>query len=125
MELVALVAAVALLEYVFFGFQVGQARGRYNVDAPATSGDPMFERYHRVHQNTLENLVIFLPSLWLFATYVSEPIAALLGLVFVVGRGVYARLYVLDPPKRAPGVLLSFGANMILLIGGAIGALFA
>lgn len=122
MDLVVLVAAVALLEYVYFGFQVGRARDRYGVAAPAVSGDAIFERYHRVHQNTLENLVIFLPGLWLFATYVSETIAALLGVVFIVGRAVYARLYVQDPPRRSVGVMMSFPIGLILLIGGTIGA---
>ena len=117
-----LIAAVALLEYWYFGFQVGRARGKYGVAAPAVTGDPIFERYHRVHQNTLENLVIFLPGLWLFATYVSEPIAALLGVVFIVGRAVYARLYVQEPARRITGVLMSIPIGLILLIGGTIGA---
>jgi uncharacterized membrane protein YecN with MAPEG domain len=125
MKYVILVAAIALLEYVYFGFQVGRARGTYGVAAPAVTGDPIFERYHRVHQNTLENLVIFLPGLWLFATYVSPTIAALLGVVFIVGRALYARLYVQDPPRRSVGVMLSFPVGLILLIGGTIGALFA
>ncbi len=122
MDFVILVAAVALLEYFYFGYQVGQARGKYGVEAPAVTGDPIFERYHRVHQNTLENLVIFLPGLWLFATYVSEPIAALLGVVFIVGRAVYARLYVQEPARRSTGVIMSFPIGLILLIGGTIGA---
>jgi uncharacterized MAPEG superfamily protein len=104
---------------------VGRARARYGVAAPAVSGDPIFERYHRVHQNTLESLVIFLPSLWLFATYVSEPIAAGLGLVFIVGRAMYARLYVLDPPRRSLGVAIHFSATAILLLGGTLGALLS
>ena len=122
MEFVILVATVALLEYVYFGFQVGQARVKYGVEAPAVSGDPIFERYHRVHQNTLENLVIFLPGLWLFATHVSEGIAALLGVVFIVGRAVYARRYVQDPPRRRLGVMMSFPIGLILLLGGTVGA---
>jgi uncharacterized membrane protein YecN with MAPEG domain len=122
MEFVVLVTAAALLEYVYFGFQVGMARTKYGVDAPAVSGDAIFERYHRVHQNTLENLVIFLPGLWLFATYVNEMTAALLGVVFIVGRAVYARLYVQDPPRRSAGVMMSFPIGLILLIGGTIGA---
>ncbi len=122
MKFVILVAAVALLEYVYFGFQVGRARGKYGVAAPAVTGDPIFERYHRVHQNTLENLVIFLPGLWLFATYVSAPIAALLGVVFIVGRAVYAQLYVQEPARRSTGVMMSFPIGLILLIGGTIGA---
>lgn len=122
MQFVILVTAVALLEYAYFGYQVGQARGRYGVEAPAVTGEPIFERYHRVHQNTLENLVIFLPGLWLFATNVNATIAALLGVVFIVGRAVYSRLYVQDPPRRTAGVLMSFPIALILLIGGTIGA---
>ena len=122
MDFVTLVAAVALLQYVYFGYQVGRAREKYGVPAPAVTGDPIFERYHRVHQNTLENLVIFLPGLWLFATHVSAGIAALLGAVFILGRAVYARLYVQDPPRRSVGVMMSFPIGLILLIGGTIGA---
>jgi len=122
MDFVILVAAGALLEYVYFGYRVGRARTKYGVAAPAVAGDPIFERHHRVHQNTLENLVIFLPGLWLFAIYVSETIAALLGVVFIVGRAVYARLYVQDPPRRGLGVMMSFPVALILLIGGTIGA---
>jgi uncharacterized MAPEG superfamily protein len=125
MKLVVLVTALALIEYITFGLLVGRARARYGVAAPAVSGDPIFERYHRVHQNTLESLVIFLPSLWLFATYVSEPIAAGLGLVFIVGRAMYARLYVLDPPRRSLGVAIHFSATAILLLGGTLGALLS
>ncbi len=125
MKLVVLVTFIALLEYMYFGVQVGRARGKYNVEAPAVSGDPIFERYHRVHQNTLENIVIFLPGLWLFATYVSPMIAALLGVLFIVGRGIYAQRYVADPPSRSIGVAMSFGANVILVIGGTIGGLLA
>jgi uncharacterized MAPEG superfamily protein len=125
MKLVVLVAVAALLEYVWFGYQVGQARGRYGVAAPAVTGDPMFERYHRVHQNTLENLILFLPGLWIFATYVSAGLAALLGVVFIVGRAIYYQRYIQDPPNRSLGVMLSFPVALILLVGGAIGALFA
>ncbi len=122
MDFVILVAAVALLEYFYFGYQVGQARGKYGVEAPAVTGDPTFERYHRVHQNTLENLVIFLPGLWMFALYVNEPLAAALGLVFVAGRVIYARRYVAAPETRTPGVIASFGPALLLLLGGLIGA---
>ena len=122
MKLVILVATVALLEYAFFGIQVARARGKYGVEAPAVTGDPTFERYHRVHQNSLENLVIFLPGLWLFATYVSEMVAAVLGVIFILGRAVYARLYVQDPPRRGIGVMMSIPVVWILLLGGAVGA---
>jgi glutathione S-transferase len=125
MELVAIVAALALIEYSVFGLQTGQARGRYGVKAPATSGHELFERHYRVQQNTVEQLVVFLPSLYLFAAYVSAPIAAGLGLVFVVGRALYARGYVADPEKRGVGFLTGLAASNVLLLGGLLGALFA
>src|SRR5450756_2618723 len=80
MELVAIVTVLVLIQYVVLGVRVGQARTRYGVEAPAISGHPMFERHFRIHQNTLEQLVVFLPALWLFAIYASPRLAALLGL---------------------------------------------
>jgi len=121
-ELVVIVVAVALLEYIYLATQVGQARGKYEVPAPAISGHPTFERLYRVQMNTLEQLIIFLPSIWLFATYVSTGIAAALGVVFVVGRFLYFKGYVDDPEKRTTGFLLTFGANVVLLFGALVGA---
>lgn len=124
MDYVAVVAALALIEYMFIGLRTGQARVKYNVKAPATTGDPNFERHYRVQQNTLEQLIIFLPSLYLFAVYVSPGIAALVGLVFIAGRAMYASSYVADPEKRGPGFVTGFAATAILLLGGLLGALF-
>lgn len=125
MEWIAAVTALALLEYLAFGVLVGLQRTRTGVEAPATTGHPIFERYFRVHQNTLEQLIVFIPALWMFARYVHPPIGALLGLAWIVGRAVYLRGYVEDPAKRSTGFLISFGANAVLLIGGLIGALVA
>jgi len=125
MALVAVVAALALIEYSVFGLQVGQARQRYGVKAPATTGHDLFERHYRVQQNTLEQLVVFLPSLYLFAAFVSGWVAALLGLAFVVGRAIYARGYLADPDKRSAGFLIGFAASNVLLLGGLLGALVA
>jgi uncharacterized MAPEG superfamily protein len=122
MELVAIVTVLALLEYFFFALQVGKARGQYNVEAPATTGHPIFERKLRVQQNTLEQLVIFLPGLWLFATYVDPVIAAILGLVFIVGRALYSRAYVAEPGTRTLGFLLTLASEGILLIGALVSA---
>jgi uncharacterized membrane protein YecN with MAPEG domain len=125
MEPVAIVLALALIEYFVFGILVGRARGRYGVEAPATTGHPVFERYHRVHQNTLEQLVIFVPALWMFGAFVSPAWAALLGLVFIAGRFVYLRGYVEDPKKRSTGTYITLLAQAVLLLGGGIGALLA
>lgn len=123
MHLVAIVTALALIQYFVLGLRVGQARTRYGIEAPAITGDPMFERHFRIHQNTLEQLVLFLPALWLFAVYVSAPAAAGVGVVFIVGRVVYERGYLADPKKRSSGVMLTALSNVVLLLGGLIGAL--
>ena len=124
MALVAFVMAVALIQYVLQGLRVGMARGKYGVEAPATTGHPVFERHFRVHQNTLEQMVVFLPALWLFAQFVSPRLGALLGAVFIVARFLYERGYVEDPKKRSTGAMLTAAVNGILLIGAAIGALW-
>ena len=121
MEFVALVILLALVEYDAFGGLVGWARGKYGVDAPAVSGHPVFERYFRVQQNTLEQLVMFVPSIWLFGTYVNATWAALLGLVFVVGRVLYLVGYVKDPAKREVGFALSSLSVVVLLLGALWG----
>jgi uncharacterized membrane protein YecN with MAPEG domain len=122
MRLVAIVAGLALVEYSIFLLRAGQARGRYGVPAPATTGNQDFERHLRVQENTIEQLVIFLPSIFLFAHFVSEPLAAAIGVVFLVGRALYARAYVRDPAGRGPGFLLSFASNLVLLVGAIVGA---
>jgi MAPEG family. len=119
MEFVAIVSVLAVLEYAYFGILVGRARAQYGVKAPAITGHEVFERYFRVHQNTLEVLVVLMPSMWLFARYVSPTWAAILGAVYLVGRVVYLRSYVADPAKRSAG----FGLSMLPVLAMAIGAL--
>jgi uncharacterized membrane protein YecN with MAPEG domain len=125
MEPVAVVTALVLCEYFWIVWQTGQARGTYGVPAPAMSGHPIFERWLRVQLNTVEQLAIFLPSLWIFGHYVSAWIAAVLGLVFLVGRALFAKGYVEDPAKRGKGFMISLAPNAILLVGGLVGALVA
>jgi uncharacterized MAPEG superfamily protein len=121
--MVAIVTALALIQYIILGFQVGQARQRYGIEAPAITGHPIFERHFRVHQNTLEQLVVFVPALWMFAQYASVSIAVLLGVLFIVGRVVYSRGYVADPKQRSTGTILTMVATSVLLLGGLLGAL--
>ena len=125
MELTGIVIGIALIEYIVIVFLCGQARARSGVAAPATSGDLDFERYFRVQQNTVEQLIVFLPAMLLFGAYVSHPIGAGLGLVFVVGRALYARGYYRDPAQRGPGFGLTMLSNVTLSLGGTVGALVA
>ena len=125
MTLVALVILLAILEFMVLGGLVGRARAKYGIKAPATAGNEMFERHFRVHYNTLEQLIAFLPSLWLFGSFVSERWAALLGLVFIVSRILYAVGYVRDPKKREFGSILSFVCVAVLLLGALYGAVRA
>ncbi|MCC7329588.1 MAG: MAPEG family protein [Gammaproteobacteria bacterium] len=123
MALVHAVIALALIEFFVFGALVGRARALYKVEAPAVTGHPLFERYYRVHYNTMEQLVCFVPGMLLFGSYVSATGAAVLGLVFIAGRILYLRGYVADPKKRGAGFGISALPVMILLLGGLGGAL--
>ena len=125
MPYVAIVTIVALLEFMWFGWLVGRARAKYGIAAPAVSGNEMFERTFRVHMNTLEQLIIFLPALWLFAHFVSPIWGAALGVVFIIGRAIYANAYVRDPKTREVGFALTSLPMLALMIGVLIAAIRA
>ena len=122
MELVALVTLLVALEYFFLAIMVGKSRTEHDIGAPRVQGNETFERVFRVQQNTMEQLIIFFPALWIFAMYMHAEVAAALGVVFLVGRIMYARGYVEDPGKRAPGFIIGSLALLALILGGAAGA---
>lgn len=121
MNWIALVTLLAALQCLVFGALVSAARGKFKLAAPATSGNENFERYFRVHHNTVEQLVVFLPSLWLFGLYLNPIWGAILGAIFIVGRLVYAFGYIKDPAKRGAGFGLSALPTMFLLLGAILG----
>ncbi len=125
MDYVALVIVLALVQYFFFTGMVGKARGKYSINAPATIGDEMFERYFRVQQNTLEQLIIFIPSIYLFGLYVHAIAAAGIGVFFLIGRMIYFKGYVSDPSSRGKGMAIGFCAFAILLLGALVGIILA
>ena len=122
MAYVDIVTALALLQFVVFGFKVGKARGLYGIKAPAVAGNETFERHFRVQQNTLEQLIVFLPGLYLFSHYFNPWVAAILGVIYLIGREIYALTYVKDPGKRTAGYAMTFLPTVILVVGGLCGA---
>jgi glutathione S-transferase len=118
----ALVTCLAILFYFFTTIKVARARVAFGIKAPAISGNPDFERVFRVQMNTLEWMPIFLPSLWLFAFYISDSIAAVLGLIWIAGRILYMTGYSQAAEKRGTGFGIQALATFILLLGtlGAI-----
>lgn len=115
--LVAIVTLVSLLVYVWMIFRIGGARRRTGIDAPAMTGDPELERHLRVQANTVEWLVIYLPSLWLFAIYWNDLFAAAAGAVWIIGRILYALGYAADAKKRELGFIIQMLATAVLLFG--------
>jgi len=113
----ALVTCLAILVYFLISYRVAQARGTYGVKAPAITGHPDFERIFRVQMNTLEWMPVFLPALWLFAIYVSDAIAAALGVVWIVGRVLYMTGYAEAANKRGRGFAIQASAAIALWIG--------
>jgi glutathione S-transferase len=126
MHYVAIVTVLALIEFFILGFLVARARGKYKVAAPAVTGNETFERYFRVHVNTLEQLIVFLPAMWICTRYFNPTWVAAIGVLFVIGRAVYAISYVRDPKKRSLGFLLTSLPSffyMVTILYGAIGRL--
>jgi glutathione S-transferase len=126
MELVILVVMLALIQYIVFSMQVGNARMKYGIKAPAMSGHPVFECHMRVQMNTLEQLIVFIPAAFSYAWladsigwYGSE-IAAFLGVIYLIGRALYARAYIKDPQTRSVGFLLSFGPSALMIVGSLV-----
>ncbi len=120
--LTTLAIVLALIVYFALGIIVGGARARYGVPAPASSGHPEFEKRNRVHMNTLEQLVLFVPAAILAAPVLGDQITAALGLIWSIGRILYARAYYADPAKRSLGFALTALPGLILVIAAAWGA---
>ena len=123
MENTVLVILLALVQFTWFTLRVGAARNKYGVNAPKTSGDENWERLHRVQQNTMEQLVLFVPTMLTFSFYVSAMWGLLPGILFLAGRQLYSYQYINKPGGRVPGMSMTLLANAALLIGSLIGVL--
>jgi glutathione S-transferase len=121
--LTTLAVLVAVIVFFVLGANVGKARAKYGVPAPAMSGHPDFDRRNRVQMNTLEQLVIFLPAIYLAVPVLGDAVTAAIGLLWSVGRIVYARAYYADAAKRGPGFAITMLSTLALIIAAAYGAI--
>jgi glutathione S-transferase len=117
----AVVTLLAVALYFFLATRVAAAHARFGIRLPAMSGNPDFERVVRAHVNTLEWMPTFLVPLWLCAIYLSDAAAAVLGLVWIVGRAVYFAGYSTAVEKRLPGFFIQATACLLLFICAAVG----
>lgn len=122
MELVFIVVILALIQNIAFGILVGRARGKYDIKAPATSGHEVFDRYYRVHANTQEQLIVFIPTILLYGHLANPTVAAGLGAVYLIARLLYLRSYVADPGSRTIGFLGGFIPTAFMLVAALIAA---
>ncbi len=113
MQYVSLVTLLLVIQYLIFMLMVGAARSKSGIKAPAVTGDEQFERAYRVQMNTMEQLVMTLPAMWLSGLYFEPFVAALLGLTFFLGRVLYRVGYMKDPDKRGAG----FGIGLLSTVG--------
>ncbi|NER36797.1 MAG: MAPEG family protein [Oscillatoria sp. SIO1A7] len=121
----SLVTVCALLVYFAITANVGRARAKYQIKPPQMMGNPEFERVLRVQQNTLEQIIIFLPALWLFSYFISPIWGAGIGFVWIVGRILYAWGYYQEAEKRLPGFGISALATLALLGGSLVAIVLA
>ncbi|MFZ6745750.1 MAPEG family protein [Undibacterium sp. JH2W] len=110
-----------LCMYIWNVIIVGRMRNVHKVPAPAMDGPPEFLRAMRVQANTVEQMVFFFPALWLCAVWSGDIPAALLGLVWLFGRIIYALAYLKDASKRSTGFLISSLAAIALMLGAIVG----
>jgi uncharacterized membrane protein YecN with MAPEG domain len=117
MEIATIIVMLALVEYTWFTIRVGASREKHGIKAPATFGDETWERKFRVQQNTLEQLIIFIPATYAFAYYLSTTWVLLPAAMFIIGRFLYSGEYISKPESRVPGMSLTLLANAILVVG--------
>jgi len=119
MEFTALVTLLLISQYLVFAMLVGRERLRHGIMAPACSGHPQFDRAYRVHLNTMEQLLVVLPAMWVVAVFFVYPVVGpLLGLLFFFGRILFRNAYMRDPAQRRAGMALGLIAQLGLLACG-------
>lgn len=119
MALTALVILLLLIQYMVFTALTGRARVKYYIRAPDCAGHPTFERVYRVQMNTLEQLIVVIPAMWICGLFFNPYwVGPLLGLVFFVARILYAVGYIKDPKSRGLGMMIgSLASGALVLMG--------
>ena len=121
----SLITVSALILYFVVTINVGRARFKHKVSPPQMTGNPDFERVLRVQQNTLEQMMLFLPTLWLFSQFISPIWGAAIGAVWIIGRILFAWGYYQAAEKRAAGFGISTLATLALLGGSLTGIIMS
>ena len=116
MKYTVLITIAALVYTFILGGRVGIRRLKLGVDAPAISGQPEFDVAFRIHMNTIEQLVLFIPMLWIAVTVIGDIWAAAIGAVWIVGRMIYAAGYTADVNKRRPGMIITLLSTAVLTV---------
>ena len=124
-EYTAIVTLLILMQFMLFSIQVGSMRVKHGVKAPAIAGHPEFERMFRIQQNTMEQLVVFVPALWIYAYLVNPLWGAGIGLLFIIGRFVYRAAYLKDPASRSNGFTIGVLATAVLLVWSLVAAVIS
>jgi glutathione S-transferase len=117
-----IVTIIMLVQFMYFSIEVGKMRQKHGVKAPAMSGHEEFERANRVQQNTLEQLIVVVPAMWMFGQYFNPLYAAGIGAIYVIARFMYRAAYMGKPSSRAIGFTTGFLAMTVLLLGALVGA---
>ena len=120
---IAIVTILAIGQFILFSVQVGSMRGKHGIKAPAVAGHPEFERMFRIQQNTMEQLVAFIPALWIFGYVVNPKWGAAIGLVYIIGRFIYRAEYLKDPASRGLGFTISFVPTAVMLLWALVAAI--
>lgn len=116
MKYTALVTIISLVVTLVLSARVGMMRGRFSIEAPSLTGSSQFERAFRIHMNTVEQLILFVPALWLSTSVLGDLLAAGIGSVWVVGRVIYADAYLRNPATRRPGMIITLMSTSLLIL---------
>ena len=115
MKYTALVTVIAVAVTFYFSARVGIGRAKFDIKAPAMAGNPTFDRAVRVHANTVEQIVLFVPVLWIATSVAGDAWAAAIGSVWILGRLIYAAGYVAHADKRGLGMLVTLASTVVLV----------